>query len=97
MTKSKGKRSKTRKKLKKEPRNRGKIYSQKVVQDYPKGTRATIKISPDTPNGQPHPKFHGKTGVITERQGKSYVISVKDGDKKKKVITRPEHLEKVKG
>lgn len=95
MPKSKGKRRKTRKKLKKDPRERGKVYSQRVVQNYPEGTSATIKISPDTPEGQPHSKFHGKTGVITGKQGDSYVIRVSDGNKKKKIITRPEHLVRV--
>ncbi|MFP4006169.1 MAG: 50S ribosomal protein L21e [Candidatus Hadarchaeia archaeon] len=96
MTKSKGKRSKTRQKLQKGPRSRGKVYSQNVVQSYPKGSKATIKINPDTPEGQPHPKFHGRTGVIKRKQGKSYIIAVKDGNGEKEIITRPEHLVKVK-
>lgn len=95
MPKSKGKRSKTRKKLSKNIRERGKISTTKIIKDYPIGSKATIKIDSSLPKGQPHAKFHGKAGIITGKQGNSYIVNIKDGDKDKKVIARPEHLEKV--
>lgn len=95
MTTSKGKRSKTRKKLRKKVREKGKISTQKVIQNFPIGSKAAIKINPSVTEGQPHPKFHGKTGVISSKQGKAYVVDIREGNKKKKVISRPEHLEKV--
>lgn len=95
MGKSKGKRSKTRKKLRKNIRERGKLSTSKIIQDFPIDSKARIKINPSVPQGQPHAKFHGETGVITGKQGKAYVLKIKNGNKYKKVIAKPEHLEKV--
>ena len=41
-----------------------------------------------------HPRFHGKTGTVVARQGRSYVIDVKDGSKPKKIFLTSEHLKK---
>lgn len=95
MVKSKGKRSKTRKKLRKKVRDRGKIPTSKITQDFPEGTKVNIKINPSITDGQPHARFHGKTGTITGKQGRGYKIAIREGNKIKKVISRPEHLEKV--
>lgn len=93
MPKSKGKKSKTRSKLSKNIKEKGKQSIQKIIQDFPTGSKAVIKIDPSVMKGQPHPKFHGRTGIIKEEQGKAYVVKIKDENKK--VISRPEHLEKV--
>ncbi len=95
MGKSKGKRTKTRQKFRKNIRERGKLSIDKIIQDFEVGSKATIKIEPSVTKGQPDAKFHGRTGVITGKQGKAFIIKVKDGNKYKKVISRPEHLEKV--
>ncbi len=97
MPNSKGKRGKTRKKLSKNVREKGKQSVSKIIQDFSVGTRASIKIDPGVVKGQPHSKFHGKTGIIKGKQGESYIVKIKDGNKEKKVISRPEHLEKVEG
>ncbi len=94
--KSKGKRSKTRKKLRKNIRERGKVPTGKTIQDFSEGEKAIIKINPGITEGQPHAKFHGRTGKVAGKQGKSFIVEVKEGNKTKKVISRPEHLEKVK-
>lgn len=95
MPKSNGKRSKTRQKLRKNVGEKGKQSIKKIIQDFSIGSKASIKIDSAVMRGQPHPKFHGKTGVITGKQGESYIVKVKDGNKEKKIISRPEHLEKV--
>ncbi|KXB00626.1 50S ribosomal protein L21 [candidate division MSBL1 archaeon SCGC-AAA261O19] len=95
MGKSKGKRSKTRKKLRKKVRDRGKLSAQRVIQDFQPGSKVGISIDPSVASGQPHPKFHGKTGRVKERQGRSYVVEIRDGNDIKKVISRPEHLKLV--
>lgn len=96
MAKSKGKRSKTRKKLRKNIKDRGKIPARKMVQDFSSGTKVSIKINPGVPDGQPHPKFHGKTGTISGEQGRAYVVAIREGNKNKKVISGPEHIERLK-
>ena len=40
----------------------------------------------------PNPRFQGLTGTIIEKRGGSYVVSVKNGNKLKKLSLRPEHL-----
>jgi large subunit ribosomal protein L21e len=40
----------------------------------------------------PFSRFHGLTGVVIGERGSAYEISVKDGNKTKTVIARPEHL-----
>ena len=42
--------------------------------------------------GMPHRRFQGRTGFIQGRQGKAWVVSVKDGNMQKTVVARPEHL-----
>ncbi len=96
MVKSKGKRSKTRTKFRKNIREKGKQSIKKIIQDFEEGERAIIKVDPSVHKGIPHSKFHGRTGKIIGKQGKSYMLKVKDGNTHKKVISRPEHLEKVK-
>lgn len=96
MGKSKGKRSETRNKLRKNVRDRGKIALKRMTQEFSEDDRVSIKIDPSIMSGQPHPRFYGKTGVIAGKQGKAYVVEVKDGGKTKKIISGSEHLEKVK-
>ena len=40
----------------------------------------------------PFSRFHGLTGVIIGPRGSAYEVSVKDGNKTKIVVARPEHL-----
>ena len=40
-----------------------------------------------------NPKFHGKTGTILAKAGRSYLISVTDGNATKRIYLEPEHLE----
>ena len=42
----------------------------------------------------PFSRFHGLTGVIIGPRGSAYEVSVKDGNKTKIVVARPEHLVK---
>jgi large subunit ribosomal protein L21e len=93
---SKGYRSGTRHLLKKEPRERGKISLSKLLHEYQPGNRVIVKIDSSIQKGMPHRRFHGKTGTIIEKRGRSYVISVSQGDAMKEIIARPEHLEPAK-
>lgn len=95
MGKSKGKRSGTRKKLRKDIKDRGKLSTKKITQDFSIGTKVSIDIDSSVMKGQPHPRFYGKTGTISKKQGKAYIVSIRNGGKIKKIISRPEHLKKV--
>jgi large subunit ribosomal protein L21e len=93
MGKSKGYRARTRRVLKKEPRERGKLRLSKLLYEYQSGNRVVIKIDPSVQKGMPHRRYHGKVGVVINRRGQSYVVSVTQGEATKEIIVRPEHLE----
>ncbi len=95
MKKSKGTRQGTRKILRKKPSERGLIPVNRALQEFEKGEVVKIKIEPSVHKGQPHRRFHGRTGEIKGKQGDAFVVKVKDGGIVKKVITRSEHLRKL--
>jgi large subunit ribosomal protein L21e len=43
----------------------------------------------------PFRRFFGKTGTIIDKRGKCYIVKIKDGEKEKTVISRPEHLKAI--
>jgi len=92
---SKGYRAGTRHLLKKEPRTKGKVRLSKLLREYQPGNRVVVKIDPSTQRGMPHRRFHGKAGTIVDRRGRSYIVSVSQGDEMREIIVRPEHLEPV--
>ena len=92
MRKSKGLKSRSRYKLKKSIRpSRANPISRKI-QVFEDGNKVHIIIDSSIQKGQPHPRFHGKTGEIVGQKGKAYLVGVKDGNKPKELIIRPEHL-----
>ncbi len=93
MKKSKGTRRGTRKILRKDPSKRGLVPINRALQEFEEGEKVKIKIEPSVHKAQPHRRFHGKIGEVEGKQGKAFVVKVKDGGKIKKVISRPEHLE----
>ena len=92
---SKGFRSKTRKKLSKHPRQHGLSPITKTLQEFNEGEKANIVIDSSIHKGQPHPRFHGLTGTVVGTQGQSYLVTVTVGNKEKELIIRPEHLRKI--
>jgi large subunit ribosomal protein L21e len=94
---SKGYRNSTRRLLKKEPRERGKIKLSKLLHEYQPGNRVVVRIDSSVQKGMPHRRFHGKIGTVTEKRGRSYVVTVSQGDAVKEIVVRPEHLEPFKG
>lgn len=96
MKKSKGYRAGTRRLLKKRPRERGKIRLSKLLYQYQPGNRVVIKIDSSVHKGMPHKRYHGKVGTVIDKRGRSYIVSVTQGDAVKEIIVRPEHLEPYK-
>jgi large subunit ribosomal protein L21e len=95
--KSKGYRAKTRRLLRKKPRERGKIKLSKLLYEYKAGNSVVVKIDPSVQKGMPHRRYHGKVGTVVGKRGRSYILSVTQGDAVKEIIVRPEHLEPHKG
>ncbi|MCS4542185.1 MAG: 50S ribosomal protein L21e [Euryarchaeota archaeon] len=89
---SHGLRSKSRLKLRRHPRERGLSPISKIMQEFKEGDRVHITIDSSLHKGQPHPRFHGRTGVVTGKRGRAYIVTISDGNKIKEIITYPEHL-----
>jgi len=93
---SKGYRSGTRRLLKRETRERGKTRLSKLLYEYQPRSRVVIKIDPSVHKGAPHRRYHGKVGTIIAKRGRSYIVTVTQGDAIKEIVVRPEHLEPYK-
>lgn len=91
---SKGYRRRTRSVMQKRARDRGLSPITRIFQKFEVGETASVNIDPSVHKGQPHVRFHGRTGVVVGTQGNAYLIDVKMGGKKKQIIVRPEHLRK---
>ncbi|MFX0051216.1 MAG: 50S ribosomal protein L21e [Candidatus Hodarchaeota archaeon] len=94
--KSKGTNFRTRRIFSKHPRKRGLPSLSRTLAEYEVDARVNIVIEPSVQKGRPHRRFHGKTGVILEKRGQAYLVEVTDGNARKKVIARPEHLKTQK-
>jgi len=96
LKRSKGYRVKTRSLLRKKPRERGKIQLSRLLYEYQEGDSVVIKIDPSVQKGMPHRRYYGKVGRIVGKRGRSYIVSVTQGDAVKEIIVRPEHLKPYK-
>ena len=92
MKKSKGQRQGTRSILRRGRHQRGRVNIRRIMHDYAEGDRVAIVLDGGQQMGMPHRRFQGRTGFIQGRQGKAWVVSVKDGNMQKTVVARPEHL-----
>ncbi|MDR1721448.1 MAG: 50S ribosomal protein L21e [Methanobrevibacter sp.] len=92
MQRSRGFRSKTRKKLTGVSRPGRSNPITRKIQKFNNDDLVHIIIDPSIHKGQPHPRFHGKTAKVIGSKGKAYILALKDGNKAKELIVRPEHL-----
>ncbi|MFH1209791.1 MAG: 50S ribosomal protein L21e [archaeon] len=90
-----GFRRKTRNKLKKNIRRKGKISLSNYFQKLEIGDRVLFKAEPAIQDGMYYPRYHGKTGIVKEKIGECYKVEIKDGKKDKEFIVHPVHLRKV--
>jgi large subunit ribosomal protein L21e len=90
--KSKGTNFRTRRIFSKHPRKRGLPSLSRTLAEYEINSKVNIIIEPSVQKGRPHRRFHGKTGLVLEKRGQAYLVSVTDGNSQKKIIARPEHL-----
>ena len=89
-----GLRRKSRHKLKKNIRTRGKLSLSRFFQKFKEGEKVTLITNPTVQKAQPLLRLHGKTGIITKKQGSCYYVKIKDHNKTKEIITHPIHLKK---
>lgn len=92
MKRSHGQRVGTRSILRRRKNQRSRINISRVMHEYKEGDRVAITLDGGQQMGMPHRRFQGRTGFIKARQGRAWVVAVKDKDMAKTVIARPEHL-----
>src|SRR5882762_28224 len=93
---SKGLRSKTRHLLLKDPRHRGVLPPNRVLRQFPVGSKVGIKMEPSQHKGMTHKRFQGLTGTVREKRGDAFVLDVMHGNMPKTLILRAEHLIPIK-
>ena len=81
--------------MRKKPRDRGKVSITRIMQKFQKGDKVLLFQEPAVHKGMPHPKYKGKVGTITEKQGKAYKVKIKDGNKIKIILSTAVHLRKI--
>ncbi len=89
-----GFRRKTRRKLSKKVRQKGKFSLRRFFQRMSEGDRVYLVAEPSVQKGMYFPRFHGKSGIIDGKQGSNYFVKIKDGNKEKRVLVHPVHLKK---
>jgi len=87
-------RRKTRSKLRKNIKDRGKISIKNYLRSFKKGERVILKAEPAVQKGMYFPRYHGKSGLIKSKRGNCYEVLIKDGGKEKTLIVHPIHLKK---
>jgi large subunit ribosomal protein L21e len=87
----------TRSLLRKPTREKGKPKISKLLHEYAANDQVIIKMDSSTQKSMPHKRFHGKIGFIIEKRGRGYVVSVPQGEMRKTIIVRSEHLEPYTG
>ncbi|MCE7741159.1 MAG: 50S ribosomal protein L21e [Candidatus Heimdallarchaeota archaeon] len=92
MRKSKGYRSRTRHLFKKHTRQKGIRPLDYLLRDFNEGDIVDIIVDSSEHKGMPHRRYHGKTGEITKKQGKAFIVAIKQGRATKQIIAKKEHL-----
>ncbi len=90
-----GARRKTRGKLSKSVRRRGKISLSRFFAKYTPGEGVYLVAEPSYQKGMYNRRFYGKHGIVKSMQGKCYSVEIKDGSKLKILIVHPVHLTKA--
>jgi large subunit ribosomal protein L21e len=88
-------RFKTRHKLQKKARNRGKFPINKILSTFDIGEKVRVMQEPSQHKGMPHPRFKNVVGVIKRKQGSAYLVQLKDLKKIKQVLAKAVHLRKL--
>ncbi len=95
MKRTGGLRRKSRHKLKKSVKERGKVSLSRYFQEFNIGEKVFLKAEPAIQRGMFFIRFKGKAGEILKKRGSCYEIKIKDGKKIKTVISHPIHLKKA--
>ena len=59
---------------------------------YEIGDKVAIVIDGGQQKGMPHRRFQGQTGTVSAKQGRAFVVEIKDGNMAKTLVVRPDHM-----
>jgi len=76
-------------------RTRGKISFSKYFQTFDEGDSVSV-IREASLNTNFPPRLQGRTGKVSGKRGKAYVVLIKDQAKEKTFLIEPAHLKKIK-
>lgn len=65
------------------------------IREFSEGDAVHVDFIPSS--RLPHPRFHGTTGRIVGRRGRSYMVQITDKSAVKTLFLRPEHLRPQSG
>ena len=66
----------------------------RIFQELKVGDRVAVVIEPSEAASFPK-RIQGRTGVVEKKNGKAYIVKIKDSNKEKKYIIKPVHLRKL--
>ena len=90
-----GARRKSRYKLKKETKDRGKFSLRRYFQKLNVNDKVALVMEPNIHKGTYNLRFHGQIGVVTGQRGSCYNVRIMNGNKEKTLIVHPVHLRRV--
>ena len=91
VVKSRGPRKRTREKF----RGPAKFTVNRFIKEFKVGDNVALVVHSASQEGMPFKRFHGKTGKIVGKRGRAYIVEIKDGGKRKIVISKVEHIRAV--
>jgi large subunit ribosomal protein L21e len=89
-----GYRRRTRYKISKTVRDKGKLSFTKYFQTLKEGDKVQLSLEASIHKGIFHPRYNGKVGVVLNKDGECYNVLIKDIKKEKVVLVHPIHLTK---
>ncbi len=90
-----GFRRKTRHKLQKNVRRKGKISLTRFFQEFKPNDKVVLNMEPAYHKGIYFPRFHGKIGTVIQKKGTCFEVVINDHSKKKTLIVHPVHLKRL--
>ena len=91
-----GSRRKTRHKMQKPSKEKGRIRLSAFMQTFNIGDKVVLVADPSYQKGMYLPRFHGKVGTVLSKRGNSYEVEIHDFAVSKTIFIHPVHLKRLK-
>lgn len=88
-------RRKTRHKMQKDVRRKGKISLTRYFQEFKDGDRVGFAAEPAVQTGVYPRRYHGNAGLVVGKRGTCYIVQVKERKMMKSFIVHPVHLKRL--